>query len=98
MIDRSDAVNLARNLVERDIDWDVAPPGVKCLADAVLAMDEYIRSGEAPGEGRWYFTYESESEADARERRSACLAFGNLEIGAAVSPLMQRGRSDGDGK
>ena len=51
MIDRSDAVNLARNLVERDIDWDVAPPGVKCLADAVLAMDEYIRSHEAPREG-----------------------------------------------
>lgn len=43
MIDRSDAVNLARNVVAGDL---TTVKGTLVLAGAVLAMDEYIRELE----------------------------------------------------
>lgn len=46
MIDRSDAVNLARDWTTRP-QVDMTTKGIFCLAEAVLRMDEYIRSGEA---------------------------------------------------
>jgi hypothetical protein len=41
-IDRSDAVNLARNLKESDMQSQPTPKGVRLLIDAVLAMDEVL--------------------------------------------------------
>lgn len=35
-------------------------------------------SAIAPTPGRWYFIYESDSEEDAKERRSNALAYGDL--------------------
>lgn len=44
MIDRSDAVNLARNFVDGTTQFMPTEKGVLCLAKAVLAMDAYILS------------------------------------------------------
>lgn len=43
MIDRSDAVNLARNVLREETHYTITPVGVRRLAEAVMAMDEYIR-------------------------------------------------------
>lgn len=42
-IDRSDAVNLARNIRDQEV-RAVTDKGIDCLAEAVLRMDEYIRA------------------------------------------------------
>lgn len=41
-IDRSDAVNLARNVLAQKDDPEITTKGIVALAQAVLAMDEYI--------------------------------------------------------
>lgn len=43
--DRSDAVNLARNI--RESGKDITRNGISCLVDAVLRMDEHIRASES---------------------------------------------------
>lgn len=50
MIDRSDAVNLARQRVKTGC--TLTEKGIDVLADAVMAMDEYIRNLTSPEEKR----------------------------------------------
>ena len=50
-LDRSAAVNLARNIVERDVGAAITPKGQMTLAKAVLAMDETMRKIAARSTG-----------------------------------------------
>ena len=50
--DRADAVNLARNVLDGVLvdGWLVTPTGARCLASAVLRMDEWIKAKEGNDE------------------------------------------------
>ena len=48
MIDRSDAVNLSRNVL--DGEYTPTAKGIQCLARAVLQMDAYILGSTKPEE------------------------------------------------
>ena len=50
-IDRSEAVNLARNLRETDNIEDVTRRGILSLVDAVLRMDEFIKNSRPDSRG-----------------------------------------------
>lgn len=69
MIDRGDAVNLARNVADNP-GIIVSTNGIACLADAVLRMDEYIRFSEA--------------EQPAPQRYSFMLVSAQTPMGATI--------------
>ena len=50
-LDRSEAVNLARNVAERDVSAALTPKGQMTLAQAVLAMDAELKRLYALPEG-----------------------------------------------
>lgn len=82
MIDRSDAVNLARNYLDRDYP-PLTPHGVKTLAEAVMAMDEYIAA----------LTPRSETEASSHGDAYKEAVAQNLKLRKALEQCVRVAQS-----
>lgn len=94
-IDRSDAVNLARNLQEHGRFSEVTVQGIAALALAVLAMDEYIRSSR-PEAGLASLPEANELAAMARDARRYRWLKGAVAFSAGLHVVNVMERIDGD--
>lgn len=94
-VDRGDAVNLARNMLEASERQGITPHGVRMLAEGVMAMDAALQAIAAPREGwvqlseidvnelwRWW----NECEGDqGRELMNRILEAGDRRIAAPLA-------------